>query len=267
MKKVILLIFAIVLAMAMFTGCGNSSSSSSATDGSLDKVKKAGKIVIGTDNTYPPMEFTQNGKIVGFDIDVADAVGKKLGVKVEYQPTSFDGLFLALQSKKFDAVQSSVSITDKRKQTMIFTKPYIYGGNSIFIMKSNTSIKSSNDLNGKVIGVQAGSTAQDVVSKISGIKEVKKYDGMTDAFLDIQNGRIDAVVGDPQVGDYYITDKKNIFTKVKSLLNVEPEGVAFRKSDVLLRDAYDKALDDLKKDGTLSKISMKWFGKDIYSSK
>lgn len=267
MKKIITLMLSLVLVTLVFAGCGKSTSASSSTDNSLDNVKKAGQIVIGLDNTYPPMEFTENGKTVGFDIDIADAVGKKLGVKVKIQPTSFDGIFLALQSKKFDAVQSSISITEKRKETMIFTKPYIYGGNAIFIMKSNTTIKSSNDLKGKVVGVEAGTTAQEVVTKIDGVKEIKKYNGMTEAFLDLQNGRIEAIVSDPQVGDYYIANKKDVFTRAKSLLNEEPEGVAFRKTDVTLRDAYQKALDDLKKDGTLTKISIKWFGKDIYSSK
>ncbi|MDD3224278.1 MAG: ABC transporter substrate-binding protein [Clostridium sp.] len=264
MKKSIILSLILVLCIGLLAGCGSSTTTSTG-DGSLKRVKDAGAITVGIDDTYPPMEFTDNNKIVGFDIDIAKAVGKKLGVKVKFQPTSWDGIFLALGSKKFDVIQSSVSITNDRKKTMIFTKPYIYGGNAIFVKTSDNSIKNQNDLKGKTIGIEVGTTAQDVLSKISGIKEVKKYNAMTDAFMDLKNGRIDAVVSDPEVGDYYIADKKSEFKKVKSMLNQEPIGVAFRKSDVELRDAYQKAMDDLKKDGTLSKLSKKWFGYDLYS--
>lgn len=267
MKKFLSIITILAVSAAIFAGCGSSSSSKTSTgDGSLKRVKDAGTITVGIDDTYPPMEFTDSAnKIVGFDIDMANDISKKLGVKVKYVPTSWDGIFLALGSKKFDVIQSSVSITDDRKKTMIFTKPYIYGGNAVFVKTGNSSIKSEKDLAGKTVGIEVGTTAQDVLNKIGTIKEVKKYNAMTDAFMDLKNGRIDAVVSDPQVGDYYIADKKTDFTRVKTMLNEEPIGVAFRKSDVELRDAYQKAMDELKKDGTLSKLSVKWFGHDIYS--
>ncbi|WP_026882579.1 ABC transporter substrate-binding protein [Clostridium akagii] len=261
MKKIISLVTILTIGVFVFVGCGKSST----TDGSLTKVKDAGTITIGIDDTYPPMEFKDSAnKIKGFDIDMANDIGKKMGVKVKYVPTSWDGIFLALKAKKFDLIQSSVSITDKRKETMIFTTPYIYGGNAIFVKTSNNDINGEKDLNGKTLGIEMGTTAQDVLAKITGIKEVKKYNAMTEAFMDLKTGRIDAVVSDPQVGDYYISDKKSDFKQVKSMLNQEPIGAAFRKSDVALRDEYQKAMDELKKDGTLSKISIKWFGNDIY---
>lgn len=262
MKKSLALLLVSLLTVVIFAGCGKSSASG---DSSLDNVKKAGTLVIGVDNTYPPMEFKdKDGNTVGFDIDISKAVGEKLGVKVKYVPTAWDGIFLALNSKKFDCIQSSVSITTDRQKTMIFTKPYIYGGNAIFLKADNTTIKSQDDFQGKTIGVQAGTTGADVVDKMTGLKGVKKYDAMTDVFLDLQNGRVDAVVSDPQVGDYFIANQKDKFKRIKTALNKEPEAVAFRKADVALKDAYDKALDDLKKDGTLSKLSQKWFGYDIY---
>ena len=264
MKKVVTLVTILGLSAFMFVGCGTSSTSSS-TDGSLTKVKDAGTISVGIDDTYPPMEFRDSSnKTKGFDIDMVNAIGKKLGVKVKYVSTSWDSVFLALKAKKFDVIQSSASITDERKKTMLFTKPYIYGGNAIFVRADYKAINSDKDLNGKTVGIQMGTTAQAVLAKMTGIKEVKKYNSMTEAFLDLKAGRIDSVVSDPQVGDYYIADKKSEFKRVKSLLNEEPIGVGFRKTDVALRDAYQKAMDDLKKDGTLSKLSMKWFGHDIY---
>ncbi len=261
MKKIVSIVTILAIGAFMLVGCGKASG----TDTSLTKVKDAGTISIGIDDTYPPMEFKDSANnIKGFDIDMANAIGKKLGVKVKYVPTTWDGIFLALKSKKFDLIQSSVSITDERKKTMIFTTPYIYGGNAIFVKTSNNDIKSEKDLSGKTLGIEMGTTAQDVLDKITGIKEVKKYNAMTEAFMDLKIGRIDGVVSDPQVGDYYIADKKSDFKRVKSMLNQEPIGAAFRKSDVALRDAYQTAMDDLKKDGTLSKLSIKWFGHDIY---
>lgn len=273
MKKVFSMFIILILSISVFTGCGQSASESKSTsssntnskENSLDRVKNAGKIVIGIDDTYPPMEFKdKDNKLVGYDIDMANEIAKKLGVKVEFVPTAWDGIFMALQSKKFDVIHSTVSITDERKKTMIFTEPYIFGGNAIFVKADNTTVNSQDDFKGKIIGCQIGTTAQDVLSKMSGMKEVKKYNGMTEAFLDLKNGRIEAVVSDPQVGDYYIASQKDKFKKIKSLLNEEPIGVAFKKDDTDLRDGYQKAMDDLKKDGTLSKLSEKWFGHDIY---
>lgn len=265
MKKLISVVFIAILTMSLFAGCGSSTASTSGSDGSLDRVKKAGKILIGTDDTYPPMEFKDsNGKLVGFDIEVSTAVVKKMGLKVQYVSNAWDGMFLALKAKKFDMVCSSVSITDERKKTMIFTDPYIYGGNAIFTKADNKTVNGKDDFAGKVIGVQAGTTGEEVVSKISGIKEVKKYDAMTDAFLDLQNGRLEAVVSDPQVGDYYMSNQKGKFKRIKTALNEEPEACCFRKEDKALRDAYNTAMNDLKKSGELSKISVKYFGYDIY---
>lgn len=265
-KKIITIMLVLCLSLATFAGCGKTTGTSSG-DNSLDKVKKAGEMVIGIDNTYPPMEFKDKttGTNKGFDIDIANAVGKKLGVKVKFVPNAWDGIFLALKSKKFDLIQSSVSVTDDRKKSMIFTDAYIYGGNAIFVKADNTAIKSDKDFPGKIIGCQAGTTAQEALSKLSGIKEVKKYEAMTDAFLDLQNGRTVAVVSDPMVGDYYNVTNPGKFKKLKSSLTKEPIAVAFRKEDKSLRDAYNKALNELKKDGTLSKLSKKWFGIDVYA--
>ena len=261
MKKIVTIVTILAVSAIMFVGCGKSST----TDDSLTKVKSAGVINVGLDDSYPPMEFKDSSNTIkGFDIDMINAIGKKMNLKVKIVPTAWDGIFLAMKSNKFDVMQSTVSITEDRKKTMIFTKPYIYGGNAIFVRADYKAINSDKDLNGKTVGIQMGTTAQAVLAKMTGIKEVKKYNSMTEAFLDLKAGRIDSVVSDPQVGDYYIADKKSEFKRVKSLLNEEPIGVGFRKPDVALRDAYQKAMDDLKKDGTLSKLSMKWFGHDIY---
>ena len=177
-----------------------------------------------------------------------------MGVKIKFVSNAWDGIFLALNSKKFDVIMSTVSITDERKKTMLFSEPIVYGGNAIFVKADNTSVKSEKDFSGRIIGCEAGSTAQDVVSKISGIKELKKYNAVPDAFLDLKNERISAIVIDPMVGDYYSAKEKGVYKKLKSTLNKEPIGAAFRKNDKVLRDEFNKEFDVLKKDGTLSNL-------------
>ncbi|KOF57060.1 amino acid ABC transporter substrate-binding protein [Clostridium sp. DMHC 10] len=264
MKKKISIILALMLCISLLAGC---STGSKGKDDSLDSVKKAGVIKVGLSDDYPPMEFRdKDNKIAGFDIDVANAVAKKLGVKLQIVTNAYDGIFLRLILKKFDFVQSTVSITDDRKKKMLFSDPYINGGCAIFLKTGDNSIKSPDDLKGKVVGCQAGTTSQDALSKLSGLKDVKKYEATTDAFLDLQNGRIAAVVADPMVGDYYMVKNPGKFKKVEKYLGKEPIGAAFRKNDKALKDAYQKAYNELKKDGAISKISNKWFGYDVTKS-
>ncbi|AAK78360.1 polar amino acid transport system substrate-binding protein [Clostridium acetobutylicum] len=264
-KKIMAVILTAVIGVGLLAGC--SSTGSSSNDESLSKVKKAGVLKVGLSDDYPPMEFRDsNNKVSGFDIDMINAIGKKMGVKVQIVTNSFDGIFVALKAKKFDMVQSCVSITDERKSTLLFSDPYIYGGVAVFVKKSNTTIKKPEDLKGKVVGCQAGTTAEDALKKFNGLKETKKYQQTTDAFLDLENNRIEAVVADPMVGDYYTTKNPGKYEKISKYLGKEPVGAAFRKQDKTLKDAYQKAYNELKKDGTLSKLSNKWFGYDIYSS-
>ena len=128
----------------------------------------------------------------------------------------------------------------------------------------NNAVKDVKDLKGKVIGCQLGSTGEISASKIEGIKELKKYDGVTDAFNDLSVGRIDAVIADGQVGGYYLKKRGGDLVLLDAKLTNEPVGIGFRKEDKELKEAVDKALDELKNDGTLSKLSLKWFGEDIY---
>lgn len=261
MKKVLAMMVSLFMMAAIFSGCGQKSS----TDDSLEKVKKAGVLLVGMHDDYPPMEFrNEDDEKVGFEVDLAKELGKKMGVKIKFVSNAWDGIFLALNSKKFDVIMSTVSITDERKKTMLFSEPIVYGGNAIFVKADNTSIKNEKDFPGKTIGCEAGSTAQDIVSKISGLRDLKKYNAAPDAFIDLKNGRISAIVTDPMVGDYYSAKEKGVYKRLKSTLNKEPIGFAFRKNDKALRDEFNKEFNALNKDGTLSKLSTKWFGYDIY---
>ena len=248
-------------AITIFSGCASNSKKQTA----LERVKSTGKLVVGVDDTYPPMEYRdESNKLIGFDTDMTNAIGKKLGVKVEYVPTDFNGILVALESSKFDTVVSSLSITDERKKEIDFSKPYIEGGQIVIVKTSNTSITTPEELKGKTVVVQLGTTGEEAAAKISGIKEIKKYDKITEAFHDLSIGRTQAMVADMQVGEYYMAKEPGQYKVLAKKLTSEPLGIGFKKGDVTLEAAVQKALDELLKDGTLSKLSTTWFGHDIY---
>ncbi len=281
MKKILLITLLIVVITSLFVGCQNESNSTSSNSPNEDiiasvkkndsiyamlpdRIKNVGKISIGLDDAYPPMEFRDDtNALVGFDIDFGNAIGKKLGMDVEWVTTAWDGILPALKSGKFDMIISALSITEERKKEIGYSEPYIAGGPIIIINKDNTSIKNSEDLKGKVIGVQLGSTGEFAANKINGVKEVKKYNKVTEALMDLKAKRIDTVVADDQVGRYYAGLDANKYYVVGKL-NEEPFGIGFRKEDTVLKNAIQKSIDDLKADGTLSKISLKWFKADYY---
>jgi polar amino acid transport system substrate-binding protein len=229
-------------------------------------------LTIGVDTTYPPMEFTKTSGsgYQGFDIDLANAIGKKLGMKVDITSIVWIGIFNGLNSKKFDCIMSSVSITPDRLKTLLFTKPYLKNAQVILTRKGDNRIKKLTDLKGANIGCQTGTTAADsldVLKKKHGYKfnEIT-YDAMTDCLLALKTKREDVVVCDEVVGDYYVKDQSSVYQKVGPTLTNEPIGVCFRKDSTALRDKVQKAIDALLKDGTMKKISVKWFGKDLTSN-
>lgn len=262
MKKLLAVVISILVFGTLFAGCSKKEESSSA----LEKIKKQGKLVVGLEDAYPPMEFRDSkNQLVGFDVDLSKEIAKKLGVDVDYFITDFNGIILALNSSKFDMILSGMSITDKRKETIDFSNPYVTGGQVIAIKKGNDSIKKLEDLKGKILGCQIGSIGDNVASGMKDLKEVKKYDKITEAFQEVSSGRVDAVIMDAQVGGYYMSEKSNEYEVLKEAVTEEPMGIGFRKGDKELQDAVNKALEELKADGTLSKLSQKWFGFDAYS--
>ncbi|MBU3112426.1 ABC transporter substrate-binding protein [Clostridium lacusfryxellense] len=261
MKKSVAIILTITMAGVLFVGCGKKTESSN----SLQAVQKAGKLTIGLDDSYPPMEFRDsNDKLVGFDIDLGDAVAKKMGVKSEYITNDFNGMVLALGSSKFNVIISAMSITDDRKKSINFSDSYVMGGQVAIIKQGNTKINKIDDLKGKTVACQLGSTGDTAATAMKGLKEVKKYDKITDAYQDLSIGRVDAVVLDAQVGQYYVAKKPGEYKVLDEQISQEPIGIGFKKQDKELQVAVQKAIDELKADGTLSKLSQKWFGFDAY---
>jgi polar amino acid transport system substrate-binding protein len=224
------------------------------------------KIVIGLDDNFPPMGFRdEQNQITGFDVDLAIETAKRLGVEVEFKPIDWSAKEAELNSKRIDALWNGLTITEKRKENIAFTTPYLKN-RQIVVLTTASSIKRKSDLVGKVIGVQDGSTAveaveNDPVSKT--FKELKKFGDNMTALLDLTAGRLDAVVVDEVVGRYYVTQKPEEYIVLDDDFGDEEYGVGVRKDDTELLDKLQKAIDEIKQDGSATKISEKWFGMDI----
>ncbi len=178
-----------------------------AGDESWNKIKDKGSFIIGLDDSYPPMGFRdENGELVGYDIDLAKEVAKRLGVEVKFQPIDWDSKEMELTTGKVDCLWNGMTINEERLAAMYFAKPYI-ANEQIIIVSENSDIKAKADLKDKVVGLQKGSSSYDAlmgdaVGKT--VKEVKEYGNNVDAYNDLKAGRIDAFVVDSVVGDYML---------------------------------------------------------------
>ena len=239
-----------------------------AGDGSWDRVKKEGKLVIGLDDSFPPMGFKKDdGKLAGFDIDAAEELGKRLGITIVWQPTAWDGVILSLDAKKFDCIWNGMTITKERAEKVLFSNPYIMDG-QIVVAAVSSPLKGFEDLGGKVIGVQKGSSAVEAVKKLpKAASAVKEYDANPKAFLDLDSGRLAAVVIDNVSGRYFVATNPGKYKVLPGFITKEPFGIAFRKGEMDLKDMVQKTLDEMVSDGTMGKISKKWFGEDITDMK
>ena len=213
------------------------------------------------------MGFDDNGEIKGFDIDLAKAVANKLGVELEAKPIDWSNKELELQNKKIDVIWNGYTINGDRNKQVEFTKPYLRNTQRL-VVKANSSIKSKADLAGKVLGVQIDSAAEEVVkadtSFTDSLKELKIYNTYQEAMLDLKSSdRVDAVGGDKILLDYVMTQEQGAFRLLDDELASEYYGIGCRKGEVALREAIDKALDELQEEGALDAISSRWFGSNV----
>ncbi|SDE66695.1 amino acid ABC transporter substrate-binding protein [Sporomusa acidovorans] len=252
MKKVLTAILVVLMAGMLVAGCGG-------TD------KK--KIVVGLDDNFPPMGFRDDkNTIVGFDVDMAKEAAKRLGMEVEFKPIDWNSKEAELSGKRVDVLWNGLTITEKRKENILFTKPYMEN-RQIIVVDANSPIKTKADLAGKVVGAQDGSSSIEALEKdaatMKSFKELKKFGDNVAALMDLKAGRLDAVVVDEIVGRYYIAKKPGEYTILKDNFGSEEYGVGLRKDDKELVGKLQKALDEMRKDGTSAKISQQWFGEDI----
>lgn len=226
----------------------------------LQRVRQTGTLRIGTDATYPPLEYVENGQFAGFEIDLANVIARELGVRAEFINASFDGIFPALQNGSFDAVVSSVTITPERSAQMLFSDPYYDSGQLIAVRQgTQEAITTPDDLVGKKVGVQINTTAQIDLEKRAGV-QVAVYNTIDLALLDLKNGRIDAVVGDAPVLRFMIRQSFQELQTVGRRFTDEKFGIAFSQSSEDLRRAVNAALWRIQDSGEYDRIHEKWFG-------
>ncbi|MBO5589198.1 MAG: basic amino acid ABC transporter substrate-binding protein [Anaerovibrio sp.] len=252
-KKILVLCMAALMAvMAMVAGCG---SEKKAAEG--EKVLK-----VGTNADFAPFEFqgADPSAYEGFDMDLIRAIGEEMGYKVEINNVAFDGLIPSLEAGNIDVIISGMTINDERKQKVLFSDPYYKSGLSIMVAKSDDSIKGFQDLKGKKIAVQIGTTSATEAKKL-GSAEVKELNSSADTFIELNAKGVDAVINDRPVNDRYIVESKNDNVKVLSeLLTSEDYGMAINKNNVELQTKINEALKKLKDNGKYDQIYAKWFG-------
>jgi len=233
-----------------------------ATGSSFATLKK-GVIAVGSDTAYPPFESVEGGKVVGFDVDLLGAMAKKMGSpNVEFHTAAFDTIFTALAAGKFDVVMSAVTIKAARKTTVDFTDPYFKSDQSLAVSDANAgTIKGTDDLSGKIVGVQSGTTGEDCAKnalKAKGkVKDVRSYDTGPDAFTDLAAGRVDAVIVDLPTAKQIVANRTG--SRVVQIIRTKEEyGIAVAKTNPNLREALNRALQAVKDDGTYRRLFLKW---------
>lgn len=263
MKKIFLM--ALLLVSMVLAGCGG--------DSDADKpaaAPEAKKIVIGLDDEYPPMGFKdENNEIVGFDVDLAKEAVKRLGNEVEFKGIDWSSKEAELASGRVDILWNGLDITPERQENMLFSEPYMDNRQIIFVRAGDDQgIRAEEDLGNKAVGTQAGSTAEAYImgndALLGSFREFKTYGDYISAFMDLENGRLDAVVCDEIVGRYYIAKHPDKMEALNVVVGPISEfGIAFAKENTELRDQVQKAFDEIVADGTAKKISEQWFGSDL----
>lgn len=269
MKKLSAIALALVMGFStLLGGCSSSDSSSSSNDDSLQYVMDKGELIVGLDDSFPPMGYRdKDNKIVGFDVDLAKETCKRMGIKAKFQPVSWESKEQELSSKNIDCIWNGFGITPEREKVLTFTEPYM-SNPQIFVVLADSGIKTEADLKGKVVAAQSGSTAYATIDKDTNLKDsFKEFIGVEDnvkALMDLEVGGSDAVAMDTVVARYYMTKDPGKYSIIEDTTILDEEmGVGFRKGDNALCKKVEDTLKEMKKDGTLAKISKKWFGEDL----
>lgn len=247
MRKLVGLI-AIILIALVASGCIGGSDNDENT------------LVVGTDATYPPMEYiNDDGEFAGFDVDFAKALADELGMDVEFINSDWAGIIPSLNADKFDIIISSMTINETRMQEVNFSDPYFYAGQVIVVAKDNDTIFGEEDLSGMSVGVQLGTTG-DVYCTEMGDVDVRRYNKIGDAVMDLINGNVDAVVSDNSVCLPFVADNPEDLKAVEGLLTVESYGMAISKDNTALLEQVNAALATMMESGAYDDVYSAWFG-------
>lgn len=249
---------------------------STAADDSWDKIVEKGEIVLGMDDAFPPMGYTDTttGEIIGFDVDVATEVFSRLGVELKLQPIEWSTKEMELDGGNVDLLWNGYSYTEERAEKQTLSDAYMKN-NQVILVKEDSSYQSLADLAGKSLGVQSDSSAESALESEEATEfreslgEIVPIDDYSKAILEIQNGLIEAIAIDEVVARFYLTNDPGAYRILEKedgtveSLAVEDYVIGFRKGDQALCDKVNETLKEMKADGTLAEISEKWFGEDV----
>ena len=270
-RKGILGLLALVgVAVMSLAGC--TQLASNPTVDNWDKYQQQKSITVGFDNTFVPMGFEEkNGNYAGFDIELAKYVSKKLGITVHFQPIDWDMKETELQNGTIDAIWNGYSATDERREKVAFTIPYMQN-TQILVVKKTSGIHSVEDMTGKVLGAQNGSSGmldfeehpEVLKNRVNG-GDADQYQSVNEAIIDLKNDRIDALLIDRVYADYYLTTEgiADEYDTIPSGFESESFAVGVRPADKKLLEALNEAFKELYQEGIFQQISQKWFGEDV----
>ncbi len=260
MKKIIAAILAILMLTGLLAACGQQG-------GGWAEIEKRGELIVGLDDTFAPMGFRDDDdNLVGFDIDLANAVGRELGVQIKFQPINWKANISELNAKRVDVLWNGMSATPARQEALSLTNKYL--NNEIVIMsyKDGFNIKSAGELKDAKIGTQSSSAALEVLEGSDNYDEFKDnislYDTYLEASLDMETGRIDCIVVDRVYGDYMNTKLENKMSTSDFDFGDDLYAIGCRKEDTDLVKKLNDALKRLIDSGEAAQISIKWFGEN-----
>ena len=270
-RKGILGLLALV-GVAVMTLAGCTQLASNPKVDNWDKYQQQKSITVGFDNTFVPMGFEEkNGNYAGFDIELAQYVSKKLGITVHFQPIDWDMKETELQNGTIDAIWNGYSATDERREKVAFTIPYMQN-TQILVVKKTSGIHSVEDMTGKVLGAQNGSSGmldfeehpEVLKNRVKG-GDADQYQSVNEAIIDLKNDRIDALLIDRVYADYYLTTEgiADEYDTIPSGFESESFAVGVRPADRNLLEALNQAFKELYQEGIFQQISQKWFGEDV----
>ncbi len=267
MKKFLAILLATVMTMSLLTACGGKDAApadvaSSEADAAVSEVLADGVLTVGTNAEFPPFEYVgDSGEPDGFDVALIKAIGEKLGVSVEVENMEFDSLVSSI-GNKIDVAIAGMTVTDERKNSVDFSNSY-YDALQYVIVPEGSEIATFDDLAGKAIGVQLGTTGDFIASDDVDGASVSQYNKAVDAVNDLINGRVDCVIIDKNPA---LVFESKFAGQVKAIdgaqfdFEVEDYAIALPKGDAVLADQINKALDELKADGTFDKLVEEYIG-------
>ena len=260
MKKIISFVIAAMLAVTALAGCGGTA------DKTQDTATSKTTFTVGFDQNFPPMGFVgDDGQFTGFDLELAAEVCNRLGYEIKYQPIEWDAKDAELNAGTIDCIWNGFTILG-REDDYTWTEPYMKNS-QVFVVTAKSGIKNTADLKGKIVDVQKDSAAEEALNNMTELKSTfKQMTSVADyntAFMELESGAVDAVAMDSTVAQYQIRDRASEFVILDETISEESYGVGFKKGNTELKDKVEKTLKEMAADGTLAKISTKWFGKDV----